>query len=518
VDEAAAEAVAEERVAAVAAAAAEEEDEVAAAATAAAAAKRAAAAAEEEEAAAAEEEAVAAATAEPRPMAVPFAESKVPTAAAAAALFEAWVHDDAGGASLVTDPSSIKLRHEPRPVYLPFYVFEGDLRVAYAGRIGYTVGEGKQKSVDYYEAFGIRAEPQLVYAGFTYRRAFVEESARSSNFHTARKFNSTGEWTSTRRWCPGLFEQARPFEASKEFCPTFAGLDTSWCPIASVQSLVEPFAAAVDFAFARHVRTSVALAELAHATATTHLRGCPDVDFSNVYSDGNSTGGSPRNPAVRAAPPQSRREMSRLEMSKARDVEELPRPDSHLFEVWGLRFQLERERLHASAGVLRLPFWVCEYTPAGGKDQYRAFVNAHSAHVAGVCHVDKRRAQAAGAVAGLAVGVVLPVLLLKVPVFMPPAVLVLTLAGWYAGFAYAAMGQDAWRQAGELRATEQALAARWAAGDREGIGASHMPDPHAPFEHRSSTVDAPTADREGLERLRRQLGGLCAHTDGVPDA
>ena len=113
---------------------------------------------------------------------------------------------------------------------------------------------------------------------------------------------------------------------------------------------------------------------------------------------------------------------------------------------------------------------------------------------------------------------------IKVPFVAPVAALVLAIAGFASGRFYAGMGQDAWRAAGRLRATERALAGRWAAGDRS----SH-------WQHNSDMLELPSSevhgssqpggyyrhnalDVEGLERLRKQLGGLCAHTNGVPDA
>jgi hypothetical protein len=124
------------------------------------------------------------------PLVVPFVNRD---ATAALAHFQSWVEKNSRWSF---DSSAIKLA-KPQPVYLPFFAFEAAIDVKFSGSLGYTTShtyydkDGRSRTrreTSWYSKSGIRVPRQhlspesarnaymLQYAGFEYRRTYIDES------------------------------------------------------------------------------------------------------------------------------------------------------------------------------------------------------------------------------------------------------------------------------------------------------------------------------------------------------
>jgi len=172
-----------------------------------------------------------------RALAIPFA---VASKEAAQEKFQGWVSQQQQ--SPVFDSSAIELAGI-KPVYLPFFAFQGDVSATFTGSLGYTrtVYEGSLKNprvrtvTDWYSKDGIRVGPKhvtpsplptaqmphgdplcgvvamLQYAGFAFRREYVHKA-----LHGGRLSLSIAQPLHPGMMPPGC--GVHEFEAKPSFC------------------------------------------------------------------------------------------------------------------------------------------------------------------------------------------------------------------------------------------------------------------------------------------------------------
>jgi hypothetical protein len=309
---------------------------------------------------------------------------------------------------LTFDASAIRTR-AIKPVFLPFFAFDGSLSATFTGRLGYTTREsytgsdGKQKTrrrTDWYTKSNMQVGPRhldptvevsmLQYAGFLYRREFV---------HRAITLGFTRQLDTARSLHAGMLPEA-------------AG--------------VHQFEAKPSFAY-EAAKTS--FGDIAHSMALSKLQE-PRLD-EQFEDESFGSWGSTACPAT-----------------------DWTQPDR--YDVQSVRPTLSGAQMFPSAGVVLVPFWICEYDLHG--KQYRAFMN-------GVTHVDQGKAQMASAACAACVSVVCGYFVVQESaneVLAAMVALAGPVVGWFGGGMYSQRSVTHWNDTGEKRAVLRRQNEAWA--------------------------------------------------------
>ena len=344
------------------------------------------------------------------PLAVPFS---ISSRVQATEEFERWRNSQG---SLMFDSSAIKTV-AIKPVFLPFFAFDGSLQATFTGKLGYTTREtytdkdGKQHSTrrtDWYSKNGMRVGPlrldptvhveMLQYAGFVYRREFVHQAI-------------TLDFTSQ-------LYTARPLHAG--MLPDSAG--------------VHQFEAKPSFAYAAASSSFLAIAEKMALSKLKH----PALD--EVFQSSSLFGWS---------------------WSTACPATDWKQPD--LYEVESLKPVFKAAQLFPRAGVVLVPFWICEYDLHG--KNYRAFMNGATGKTVGATHIDQHKVQAASVAGATGISLACGFFVAQESANELLAVLIALagpVVGWFGGARYGRQSVALWDTAGEKRAVLRQQNDAWA--------------------------------------------------------
>ncbi len=322
--------------------------------------------------------------------------------------FERWRERQG---ALTFDASAIKTR-AIKPVYLPFFAFSGSLSATFTGRLGYTTREsytdsdGKQKTrrrTDWYTKTNMQVGPR--YIDPTVEVTMLQYAGfvyRREFVHRAITPDCTRQLDTARSLRAGMLPESvgvHQFEAKPSFA--YAAAASSFGAIANTMARNKLQDPALDEQF----------------TGNFWGTACPATDWTQ--------------------------------------------PDR--YEVESVRPTLSGAQLFPSAGVVLVPFWICEYD-LHGKD-YRAFVNAVTGKTVGATHVDQGKAQVASAACATCLSLVCGYLVAQESaneVLAAAVALAGPVFGWVGGGMYSQRSVTHWNDTGEQRALLRRQNEAWA--------------------------------------------------------
>lgn len=322
--------------------------------------------------------------------------------------FERWRERQGG---LTFDASAIMTK-TVKPVYLPFFAFAGSLSATFTGKLGYTTREtytdsnGKEKTrrrTDWYRKSGMQVGPHHIDP--TVHRQMLQYAGfvyRREFVHQALTLGFTRQLETARSLHAGML-------------PESAG--------------VHEFEAKPSFAYAT---AASSFADIAHGMALNALQR-PGLD--EQFTDGF--------------------------FGTACPATDWTQPDR--YEVESVCPRLARAQLFPKAGVVLVPFWICEYDLHG--KEYRAFMNGVTGETAGATHVDQGKAQIASAACAACLSLVCGYFVAQESANEGLAA-VIALAGpvlgWFGGGMYSQWSVTHWNDTGEKRAELRRQNEAWA--------------------------------------------------------
>eukprot|EP01043_Picozoa_sp_COSAG02_P045185 COSAG02_NODE_4108_length_5768_cov_66.257717_4_plen_544_part_00 len=322
----------------------------------------------------------------------------VRTRSRAKAEFESWRARQGG---LTFDASAIKTR-AIKPVYLPFFAFSGSLSATFTGSLGYTKrvnytdSNGNQRTrrrTDWYTKMNMQVGPRNVDP--TVEVAMLQYAGffyRREFVHRAITLGCTRQLDTARSLHAGMLPESvgvHEFEAKPSFA--YAAAASSFGTIASTMARDKLQDPALDEQFSGPL----------WGTA------CPATDWTQ--------------------------------------------PDR--YEVESVHPTFSGAQLFPPAGVVLVPFWICEYDLHG--KNYRAFINGVTGKTVGATHVDQGKAQLASAACATCLSLVCGYLIAQESaneLLAEAVALAGPVFGWVGGGIYSQRSVTQWNDTGEKRA------------------------------------------------------------------